>query len=74
MIFFEASIHRYPRGARDVLSELRSSEGFSVFTRGATAILIRSFPANAVSLDQIKCFVHVRSSLFRHFFSVMKRR
>lgn len=40
---------KYPNGFRDVLRELIREEGVASLYKGFTAVMIRAFPANAVS-------------------------
>ena len=39
----------YPNGVRDVLRELIREEGVRSLYKGFTAVMLRAFPANAVS-------------------------
>lgn len=41
---------KYPNGFRDVLRELIREEGVASLYKGFTAVMIRAFPANAVSM------------------------
>ncbi|VDP34211.1 unnamed protein product [Schistosoma curassoni] len=43
----------YPNGIRSVFSELIAKEGFLGLYRGMTPVMLRAFPANAVSFDCI---------------------
>lgn len=43
---------KYPNGFRDVLRELIRDEGITSLYKGFTAVMIRAFPANAVSSCQ----------------------
>lgn len=40
---------KYPNGFRDVLRELIREEGVASLYKGFTAVMLRAFPANAVS-------------------------
>lgn len=40
---------KYPNGFRDVLRELLREEGVASLYKGFTAVMLRAFPANAVS-------------------------
>lgn len=40
---------KYPNGFRDVLRELIREEGVGSLYKGFTAVMLRAFPANAVS-------------------------
>ena len=67
---FTAPLARYPRGAREIFYELRTTEGYTALYRGATAILLRAFPANAVTETAIYLFRDLYySSLLSGFFS-----
>ncbi len=61
----------YPNGARDVFRELMREEGVLALYKGVTPVLLRAFPANAVS---ISIFVggssHVRYPPFQHMLYV----
>ncbi|VDP95998.1 unnamed protein product [Trichobilharzia regenti] len=48
--FFTAPEGTYPNGIRSVFSELIAREGFFALYRGVTPVMLRAFPANAVSL------------------------
>lgn len=45
---------KYPNGFRDVLRELIREEGVASLYKGFTAVMIRAFPANAVSRLQFQ--------------------
>ena len=49
--YYLAPSEKYPNGARDVFRELWKKEGLGSLYKGTTAILIRAFPANAVTLN-----------------------
>ncbi|ETE65616.1 Mitochondrial carnitine/acylcarnitine carrier protein, partial [Ophiophagus hannah] len=51
--FSTAPPGKYPNGFRDVLRELVREEGVLSLYKGFTAVMIRAFPANAVS----KCYL-----------------
>lgn len=48
-VSFAAPPGKYPNGFRDVLRELIREEGVASLYKGFTAVMIRAFPANAVS-------------------------
>ena len=41
----------YPKGIRSVFSEMMREEGIMALYKGATPVMIRAFPANAVSIS-----------------------
>lgn len=43
----------YPRGIRSVLAELMATESIWALYKGFTPVMIRAFPANAVSSSQL---------------------
>lgn len=47
---FSAPEGKYPNGFRDVLRELIREEGVASLYKGFNAVMLRAFPANAVSL------------------------
>lgn len=44
---------KYPNGFRDVLRELVREEGIGSLYKGFNAVMLRAFPANAVSLHPL---------------------
>jgi len=40
---------KYPNGIRSVLAELMHEEGLFALYKGVTPVMLRAFPANAVS-------------------------
>ncbi|KAF6767972.1 hypothetical protein AHF37_08802 [Paragonimus kellicotti] len=43
---------RYPKGIRSVFTEMIAKEGFLALYKGVTPVLLRAFPANAVSVKR----------------------
>lgn len=41
----------YPKGIRSVFAELMAKEGIFALYKGVTPVMLRAFPANAVSRD-----------------------
>lgn len=51
VVFFSSAPEgKYPNGFRDVLRELIREEGIGSLYKGFNAVMLRAFPANAVSL------------------------
>lgn len=48
--FHAAPEGRYPQGIRSVFEEILTKEGILALYKGATPVMIRAFPANAVRL------------------------
>lgn len=48
-VFVSAPEEKYPNGFRDVLRELIREEGVASLYKGFNAVMLRAFPANAVS-------------------------
>ena len=46
---FAAPHGKYPNGIRDVARELLREDGILALYRGVTPVMLRAFPANAVS-------------------------
>ena len=44
---------KYPNGVRSVMKEIMANEGLLALYRGFTPVMLRAFPANAVSLNII---------------------
>ena len=41
---------KYPKGMRSVFAEMMKEEGIMALYKGVTPVLLRAFPANAVSI------------------------
>lgn len=52
---------KYPNGFRDVLRELIREEGVASLYKGFNAVMLRAFPANAVSALPLFLMWHVRT-------------
>lgn len=50
LVLLTAPEGKYPNGMRSVLAELMREEGIFALYKGVTPVLLRAFPANAVSL------------------------
>ena len=54
---------KYPNGIRSVFKELMAKEGFFALYKGTAPVLLRAFPANAVSTParerERECLVYV---------------
>ena len=48
-MFFPAPPGKYPNGVRSVFVEMMREEGVMALYKGATPVMLRAFPANAVS-------------------------
>lgn len=51
LFFFLAPHGTYPNGIRDVFRHLIKEEGILALYRGVTPVMLRAFPANAVSFS-----------------------
>ena len=49
IIFVSAPEGTYPRGVRDVFRVTMKEEGIFALYKGVTPVMLRAFPANAVS-------------------------
>ena len=52
-VFFVAPEGTYPNGIRGVLIQLMREEGILALYKGVTPVMLRAFPANAVSVLQV---------------------
>ena len=53
--YFTAPPGMYPNGIRGVFAEMYRQEGIRALYKGATPVLLRAFPANAVSSRLCSC-------------------
>ena len=53
-LYFSAPHGMYPNGVRSVFAEMMREEGIMALYKGAAPVMIRAFPANAVSKTEMR--------------------
>lgn len=57
---------KYPNGFRDVLRELVREEGVASLYKGFNAVMLRAFPANAVSVSLSNTHAYINIKFYTH--------